>query len=317
MFISVVVPTFNVVELLRQNLPHVIAALEHYDKDKVELVVTDNHSSDDTVSYLRELQKKAPIPVVVLENSWNGGFAVNVNRGVRAAKGEIVILLGSDVRPAKDFIRPLLPYFADEKVFAVGCANESDEDIGTNVLRGRGIGKWEKGFLLHRKGEFVNDDTLWVDCGSGAFRKSIWDSIGGLQELYRPFYWEDVDLSYRAEKMGYVVKVEKRSHVVHEHKKGSIKKGEKSAFVIQTTYRNQFFFVWLNITDAVFLRNHLLLLPYHLFAAVKDRNWLFLKGFFFAFLKLGEVLSERRKIVGRFRVSDTAILQRFVKEYNN
>lgn len=314
MFISVVVPTYNVVSLLKQNLPHVIAALEAYDKNKVELVVTDNHSSDDTIAYLKELQKQAPIPVVVLENSFNGGFAINANRGVRAAKGDIVILLGSDVRPAKDFIKPLLPYFEDEKVFAVGCANESDEDIGTNILRGRGIGKWERGFLLHRNGAFVNNDTLWVDCGSGAFRKSIWDRIGGLQELYRPFYWEDVDLSYRAQKMGYIVKVEKASRVVHEHKKGSIRKGEKSNFVIQTTYRNQFFFVWLNITDKKLFRNHLLYLPYHILTAIKDGNVLFLNGFFFALLKLGKVRSERKKLIPDFKVSDKEILKHFAKE---
>ena len=304
MFISVVIPTYNVVSLLRQNLPHVIEALTEYDTHKVELIVTDNHSTDDTITYLKELQKEAPIPVVVLENSFNGGFAINANRGVHAAKGDVVILLGSDVRPAKDFIKPLLPYFTDETVFAVGCANESDEDIGTNILRGRGIGKWEKGFLMHRNGAFINNNTLWVDCGSGAFRKSIWDRIGGLQELYRPFYWEDVDLSYRAQKMGYSVKVEKSSRVVHEHKKGSIKKGEKSAFVIQTTYRNQFFFVWLNITDKKMFRNHLLYLPYHILTAIKDGNWLFLKGFFFALLQLGKIRSERRKILQKFTVSD-------------
>lgn len=314
MTISVVVPTYNVVELLQENLPHVIKALEEYGKDKVELIVTDNHSSDSTLEYLRELQDKSPIPLVILENSFNGGFAVNANRGVKATKGEIVILLGSDVRPNKDFIQPLLPHFKDEKLFAVGCANESDEDTGTNILRGRGIGKWQKGFLLHQFGELISDDTLWVDCGSGAFRKSIWDKIGGLQELYKPFYWEDVDLSYRAQKMGYTVKIEKTSRVVHEHKKGSIKKKEKSDFVMQTTYRNQFFFVWLNITDRNLLVSHLLYLPYHLLAALKNRNWLFLTGFLKALLKLNKVLAERQRIKKEFKVSDHDILNRFSHE---
>ncbi len=59
MIISVVIPTYNVVELLQQNLPFVIEALEHYDKTKknVELIVTDNHSSDNTIEYLKSLQE--------------------------------------------------------------------------------------------------------------------------------------------------------------------------------------------------------------------------------------------------------------------
>lgn len=316
MTVSVVIPTYNVVELLEQNLPHVVEALEYYDKTKknVELIVTDNHSSDNTIEYLKSLQEKISIPFVIIENSFNGGFAVNANRGVRAAKGEIVILLGSDVRPEKDFIKPLLSHFSNSKIFGVGCANHSDEDEGSDILRGRGVGKWEKGFLLHQYGKFNKDNTLWVDCGSAAFRKTIWDEIGGLQELYSPFYWEDVDLSYRAQKMGYMVKVEKKSCVIHEHKKGSIKKMKKSDFVIQTTYRNQFFFVWLNITDKEFILNHLLYLPYHLGVALKNKNWLFIKGFFQALLKLNKILSQRKKLQTKFTVSDKEILNRFKEE---
>jgi GT2 family glycosyltransferase len=313
MFISVVIPTYNVVDLLQQNLPHVIAALEAYDKKKVELIVTDNHSSDNSVEFLKDLQKKAPIPITVLANSWNGGFAVNVNRGLRVAKGDIIILLGTDVRPEKDFIKPLLPHFKDEKVFAVGCVNQSDEDAGKNMLRGRGIGRWEKGFLFHSHGELINDDTLWVDCGSGAFRKSILDNIGFLQELYAPYYWEDVDLSYRAQKMGYKVKIEKRSRVVHEHKKGSIKK-EKPSAVQQIVYRNQFFFTWLNITDRNLLYSHFRYLPYHVVNAIKGKNWIFLKGLFLALTKLEKVREERKKLIPKFVVKDREILARFKDE---
>ena len=313
MLISVVIPTYNAAHLLKQNLPHVIKALEAYDKDNVELIVSDDHSTDDSVAYLKELQRNAPILLKVIENDKNGGFSINVNRGERAATGDILILLGSDVQPHKDFIKPLIPHFEDQNLFAVGCVNESDEDRGTDILRGRAIARWEKGFLFHSFANLVNDDTFWVDCGSGAFRRSTWNDIGGLQELYSPFYWEDVDVSYRAQKMGYSVKIEKNSRVVHEHKKGTIKK-MRSDFVTRTVYRNQFLFVWLNITDRDLLLNHLLYIPYHLLAALKDRNWLFLKAFFLAVMKLNKVFAERKKTVVRYKVSDHKILARFKNE---
>ncbi len=313
MFLSVVIPTYNSVNLVKINLPQVTKALEQYDKNKVELIVTDDNSSDSTVAYLNEFKRRISIPMVILNNNRNGGFSVNINRGVRAAKGDIVILLGTDVQPDKDFIKPLLSRFADEKVFAVGCVNQSDQDKDTSVLRGRGIGRWEKGFLFHARGELINDETLWVDCGSGAFRRSTWNSIGGLQELYAPFYWEDVDLSYRAQKMGYAVKIEKDSRVIHEHEKGSIKK-IKSDIVTQTAYRNQFLFVWLNITDSNLLLKHCLLIPYHLVSALKSGNWQFIKGFLAAVIKFNKVMTERKKIIPRFCVTDRTILAKFEKE---
>lgn len=311
MTVSVVIPTFNVVELLKKNLPHVIDALVTYDSDKVELIVTDNNSSDESIAFLKELQKKTSIPFTVLDNDYNGGFAVNVNRGVKVAKNDIVILLGTDVIPDKNFIQPLLKHFQNDKIFAVGSVNKSDEDEDSSTLRGRGEGEWKKGFLLHTYGELKNDKTLWVDCGSGAFRRSYWNKIGGLQELYAPYYWEDVDLSYRAQKIGYQVKIEKESRVVHEHKKGSIKKTSSSNHVLQTTFRNQFFFVWLNITDKDLLKNHFLFLPYHLLTMLKNRNMNFFRGFIAALFKLPFVLNERRKIVKRFTVTDKEILSQF------
>jgi len=99
-----------------------------------------------------------------------------------------------------------------------------DESIehGKVVLRGRGIGKWQRGFLTHSLGDLNKTDTLWVSCGSGAFRASIYRKIGGLNNIYNPFYWEDIDLSYKAQKAGFKVIFEPKSKVIHEHSKGAI-----------------------------------------------------------------------------------------------
>ena len=47
--------------------------------------------------------------------------------------------------------------------------------------------------------------------------------LGGFDGLYDPFYWEDIDLSYRAQKSGYKVIFEPKSIVTHEHEKGTVK----------------------------------------------------------------------------------------------
>lgn len=312
MYISVVVPNYNGRKILERNIPKVVDILESYKNGKKEIIVTDDASKDDSVSFLKSL-----FPKITKSTSWkvlentsgkNRGFSGNVNKGVSAASGDILILLNTDVAPHKDFLRPLLSHFADEKVFAVGCLDESIENNKV-ILRGRGIGDWKKGFLVHQAAPLNKENTLWASGGSSAFRKSMWNNLGGLEELYNPFYWEDIDLSYRAQKAGYKVLFEKNSRVVHAHEEGAIKKNYSPFRVQKTAMRNQFFFTWLNATDIVILINHILYLPYFLLRAIKSKDIAFLFGFFLALISLPKVLSERKKIQQLVKISDREVIQ--------
>ena len=180
--VSLVIPNFNGAHLLEKNLPKIEEALALSNK-KAEIIVVDDASSDGSVNYIknqilsiRQAQDKnikntdKKIEIKLLQNEKNMGFSSTVNRGVGRATGEIVILLNTDAYPQKDFLRYLLPHFEDERIFAVGCMDKSVED-GKHILRGRGLGKWERGFLAHRRGNVDREDTLWVSGGSGVFRK--------------------------------------------------------------------------------------------------------------------------------------------------
>src|SRR5579872_3091147 len=171
MNISFVIPNFNGEELLRKNLPHIVEIAKKYKDGKSEIIIPDDSSKDTSVAYLKQfVEKNKTSTVTVLENTSgkNKGFASNVNKGVKAAHGEIVILLNTDVSPHEDFLQPLLQHFSKSNVFAVGCMDESIEN-GNIVLRGRGKGKWVRGFLVHEAAD-VNGGTktLWVSGGSGA-----------------------------------------------------------------------------------------------------------------------------------------------------
>ena len=314
MNVSVIIPNYNGAELLKNNIPQVIKALEDYKDGFVELIVPDDASKDNSLEILKILQKKyknsKTFTFKVIESPFkiNGGFSANVNRGVSYATGDLLLLLNSDVIPYKNFINFLLPHFKDSNVFAVGCMDESIEE-GKIVLRGRGTGAWSKGFVIHKKLDTNGSSTFWVSGGSSIFRKSIWDKIGGLNNIYNPFYWEDIDLSYRAQKAGYKVIFEPKSRVIHEHEKGSIKTSTSASRVTTTAYRNQCFFVWLNITDLNLIFSHLIWLPYHVLIALKNRNKEFLNGFWAALLKLPAVLLERNKNKKLFIVSDEDIFK--------
>ncbi len=306
MDISIVIPNFNGEKLLEKNLPKVIEAIKNYKGGKAEIIVVDDASTDESKAYLRA-QKE----IIFLENEKNFGFSSTVNNGVKKASGEIIILLNTDIAPEKDFLEPLLKHFQDEKVFAVGCMDKSIEGDKT-VLRGRGLGEWKRGFLVHRRGEVDRTNTLWVSGGSGAFRKSIWEKFGGLNELYNPFYYEDIDLSYRALKSGYKVLFEPKSTVVHFHEEGAIKSKFTSSQIKKIAYRNQFIFVWENATDFNLQALHFIWLPYHFAKALLGLDLEFFLGFFSALVLLPKVIKSSLRSQKLFIKSD----KKLIKEVN-
>lgn len=299
------IPNYNGEVLLRKNLPKVIDAAKAY-KGAVEIIVVDDASMDNS----REALKDFDVKVIV--NEKNLGFSSTVNLGVEKAQGDVIVLLNTDVAPEKDFLEPLLSHFEDPKIFAVGCMDKSVEGEKI-VLRGRGIGKWERGFLVHARGEADKTNTLWVSGGSGAFRKSMWEKLGGFNELYNPFYWEDIDLAYRALKSGYKILFESKSIVTHTHSEGSIHK-HYSPFQIKTiSYRNQFIFVWENATDLDLQFLHVLWLPYHFVKALFRWDIPFFIGFFAAFIRLPRIIQSSFKAQKLFVKSDKEVVREFAR----
>ncbi|MEM4230395.1 MAG: glycosyltransferase family 2 protein [Candidatus Pacearchaeota archaeon] len=310
MNISIIIPNYNGEELLRINLPKIIDAAESYKKGSVELIIVDDCSTDSSVPLISSFKSKIS-NFKFLKNEKNLGFAPTVNRAVRQAIGDILVLLNTDVAPEKSFLDPLVKNFKNKDVFAVGCMDKSIEN-GRIVLRGRGIGKWEKGFLIHKRGEIDKINTLWVSGGSGAFRKSIWERLSGFDELYAPFYWEDIDLSYRAIKSGYEVLFEPRSIVVHEHEKGAIKSRYSNFQVKTIAYRNQFIFVWKNATDFDLQVSHLFWLPYHFFKAILRFDIPFFLGFFKALILFPKIIKSSFKSQKLFIRSDKEAIGKFI-----
>jgi len=314
MKISIVIPSYNGQKLLSENLPKVIFAMLFAKAEKkidLEIVIVNDGSSDQTRAFMEEfISSHKEFPITFVDNKKNLGFSPTVNNGVRNASGDIIILLNTDVTPEKDFILPLLSYFEDDKTFAVGCMDKSIEGDKT-VLRGRGVGVWREGYMQHSLGSLDKNDTLWVSGGSGAFRKSIWDKLGGLYELYRPYYWEDNDLSYRALKSGYKIYFEKKSVVIHRHEDGVIKKTQPSSKVQKIVNRNQNFFTLLNATDISIIWGYFLFLPIHILRAIKDGDSYYLIGLFKIIKYIPQLIAYRRRNMSLFKLTDEEVVRPF------
>lgn len=260
--VSVVIPNFKKYPLVK-HLPAVIRACRG-----AEIIVVDDASPDDTVAYL-----KTHFPQVkIVVNRQNERFAVSCNNGVKAAKGEVVVLLNSDVAPKPGFLPPLLKHFKDNQVFAVSCL-EIDKD---NQLSGRNRCAFKRGFLIHSAAPVVAGENCWATGGSSAFDREKYLTLGGMDPLYKPAYWEDIDLSYQAGQKGWKILFEPKSQVYHHHETTNVSVfGQRQ--MEQMAMRNQFLFVWKNIRGRRLIE-HFLWLPYHLIFTNIRTKGIFLKA---------------------------------------
>jgi len=295
---SVIIPTYNGKELLEKNLPFVIQ-----NSNNSEIVIGDDASLDGTLEMLKD---KFP-RVKVVRSTTNGGFSSIVNKAIKSSSGDLIILLNSDVAPEAGYLDAVLPLFEDPNLFAIGFLQKSIEN-GNIVLRGRGIGEFKKGFLVHSKGRPDKKDTLWVSGGAGIFNKKIWDKIGGLNDLYNPFYWEDIDMSYRAMKAGYRIGFEPKSVVIHRQAEGSIRTNYSKNVILQYSWRNQFQFVWLNITDLNLLMQHIIQTFLLIINSILSGNWIALKGFFASIKRFPVIMKKRKKLLVLWKKKDKEIL---------
>lgn len=313
MNISIIIPNYNGESLLQKNLPIIYEAALGYKKGNVEIVIPDDPSTDGSRKVIKDFINGIKDENIIGKKIENNnlkfsGFSKNVNRGLSISTGDLIVLLNSDVAPNKNFLKYLIEHFKDDRVFAVGCLDESVEN-GKIVKRGRGLGKFQRGFLIHRAGDIDKGNTLWVSGGSAMFRKSIWYRLGGFDPLYDPFYWEDIDLSYRALKAGYKIVFEPRSIVVHEHEKGVVQTQFKESFIKRIAYRNQFIFMWKNITQLNLVIAHILFLPYHLFKALVTGDINFILGFADAILRWKSISKSRELAKKYFNKSDSEIIK--------
>lgn len=283
--VSIVIPNWNGADLLRKYLGKLVRVSEG-----AEIVITDDHSSDDSVDYL-----KRNFPnVTVVEHSNQAGFAGNINSGVARARGDVVVLLNTDVVPEPGYLKPLIAHFDDPGIFAVGCMDKSYEN-GKVVYRGRGLARWQNGFYMHNRGEVDRSDTAWVSGGSGAFRRKYWLELGGMDELFNPFYWEDIDLSYRAVKAGYRIVFEPESVVNHYHEEGKIKSDYSPSRIRIVAYRNQFLFIWKHIPDFKIWIESILFTPYRIIGSALSGDTAMGKGFLAALIRLPRIILFRMK----------------------
>lgn len=243
MNISVVIPVYKKTEMFLSYFRHNLSFL----KDAQIIVVND----DPEVSIKTQL---SPWPqITLIENEKNKGFATSVHTGISKVTTPYVMLLNSDVKLRDTSYTSAVKHFiSNDKIFAISFAQieKNGETVGKNIFY------WQNGFFQHSSAKNLNLGlTGWAEGGSCIIDIVKYKEIGGFDSIYSPFYWEDIDLSYRAWKQGYTVLFDPSILVEHHHE-STIKSYFSAMFVKSIAYRNQLFFTWKNIQDANLLKEH-------------------------------------------------------------
>ena len=250
---SVVIPNWNGRDLLEKYIPSIVEALSGSPDN--EIIVVDNGSEDGSAEFLRE--RFPSVRVLALDR--NQGFGGGSNAGFRAAKNDIVVLLNSDMRVERDFLRPLLQAFTDETIFSVACQIFFSDPNKLREETGLTQSWWENGSLRvrHRDDPVIQVPypCAYGGGGSCAFDRRKFLELGGFDELLAPFYMEDTDVGYLAWKRGWKVLYQPASVVYHEHR-GTIGKRFSAAEIDLVLKKNFALFCWKNIHEWRRLGSH-------------------------------------------------------------
>ncbi|MGA9187255.1 MAG: glycosyltransferase family 2 protein [Methanosarcina sp.] len=145
MKLSIAIPTYNGSLYIQETLDSIIPQLENINEE-VEIVISDNASTDGTPKIIREYQNKYPF-IKYFHNEENLGVDRNFDLAVRRSMGEYVWFLGDDDKMANGGIRKVLDVLKDNPKLAVifmnckmfnrnfdKCSEEKVLDIERDIL---------------------------------------------------------------------------------------------------------------------------------------------------------------------------------------
>ena len=222
--LSIVIPSWNTVELLRVCL----RTLEAADKPTTEVIVVDNASADGSADMVA-----AEFPDVRLfRNEVNEGFAKGCNSGIAVATGEYILLHNADTEVAPDALALMIAFLdgsPDHGAAAPRLVNADGSTQGgcmafpglwTPLFFGTPLERWSPNsrelcrYFLRDFDHATDCDIEQPPAACLLVRRSVLDEIGPFDEELWLFF-NDVDLSLRMAKAGYKTRFVADAKVMH------------------------------------------------------------------------------------------------------
>ncbi len=269
--LSIILPNYNGKHLFEKYFEKNLEIFKNLNC-KFEIIVVDDASKDDSVSFLKENYNDE---IIIIEKKENDGFSKTCNIGIKASKFEIIFLLNTDVLLTPNYFDTIFKYFEKEDTFGVmGRITGMKDTIIQDSAR---LPKLSVKKIKPSHFFYIDDTDFWTPTLYLSGAVALIDSkklkeLKGFNELFSPFYGEDFELSLRAWRLGWKCYYHHESICRHEIS-GSTKNYKKKYWIKNIYFRNKYFahylhydgfdlFLWLIqviITDlipSIFSLNH-------------------------------------------------------------
>jgi GT2 family glycosyltransferase len=240
--VSVVIPNWNG----EADLPDCLDSLLAQGL-KPHIIVVENASTDNSAQLLRQ---KYP-QVEVLPQTKNRGFAGGVNPGIKKSiedDYQYVALLNNDAAADKDWLLALCAFLDSNGRIGIAASTIKDKKDGALDSTGEMYSIWGLPFPRGRgekaSGQYNSElDIFGASGGASLYRVSMLKQIGLFDENFFAYY-EDVDLSFRAQLAGW--KVAYVPDAIVYHKIGATS-GKIKGFTTYQTLKNLPQLMWKNV----------------------------------------------------------------------
>jgi len=246
--LAIVILNWNGRSFLEKFLPTLVARTP----DWAQIIVADNASSDDSVSFLQEHYPS----IRIILNEKNFGFAKGYNVALSQVDADYFCLLNSDIEVAEHWtepvvalldsqpeiaaVQPKIRSYHDKEYFEyAGAAGGFIDRYGYPFCRGRVFDTVETDH-----GQYDSPiDIFWATGAALFVRRSVYRELGGLDDDFFA-HMEEIDLCWRIKNKGYRIVVEPKSVVFHV---GGGTLPKNNSFKTFLNFRNNHFLLLKNL----------------------------------------------------------------------
>ena len=212
--VSIIIATYNRRPFLREAL-FSLSRLD-FPKDRYEIVVVDDGSTDGTEALLAAIGSSFPLPLRYIRREDHKGPSAARNAGIRVAEGDFLVFTDDDCLFEREWMTKLLAPLDSPAVGMVGGPDRSPEgspffETCEDYLMTSFVGT---GGL--RRGNKLRLGVYYPKSCNMAIRRDVIAHVGVFDENLLP--GEDIELSYRVKKAGYVIKFAPDAFVWHKRK---------------------------------------------------------------------------------------------------
>ena len=311
-FISLLVVNYNGKEILKICLPSLLKL--EYPKNKYEIIIVDNASSDDSIEFLRKNYPK----IKIIKNNQNLGY-VGINSGIKYCKGGYIYFLNNDLILDKNCLLYLIKEI--EKDSSIGMVAHT----GINYYNDKLIsgGTWVSKAMYC--GHYPKNGTQSINeipyMGAGIIKKRIIDLYGYLFDPDYFIYAEDLDLGLRIRSLGMKSIIVRNATCYHLHSVTSKEYSTpaRNTYLLERNLLMTFFKIFS-------IKTILIYMPYvfgfRIISIIRDIfrfklniAWSRIKAIIWISLNFKLIINKRSKIQKFRKATDSYILKIFSEDY--